>query len=270
MPHRARKRFGQNFLQDGNVIARIINAIHPTADQHLMEIGPGLGALTVPLLRCCASLTAVDIDRDIVSHLTRQFADQPKLSLIQADALQLDFQALINRQTPADTPAAHWRMVGNLPYNIATPLLFRLFGVKHLFTDMHVMLQKEVVARMSAPPGAKPYGRLSVMTQYHCATAPLFTVNSTAFHPKPAVESAMIRLKPHTAPPGNVDNREHFATLVALAFGQRRKTLRRIFKGRLAESDYAALAIDPQTRPEQLDLSAFAALSNRLNRRPAT
>ena len=270
MPHRARKRFGQNFLQDGNVIARIINAIHPAADQHLMEIGPGLGALTTPLLRCCASLTAVDIDRDIVSRLTRQFADQPKLSLIQADALQLDFQALIRRQTPPGAAATRWRMVGNLPYNIATPLLFRLFAVKHLFADMHVMLQKEVVERMSAAPGTKPYGRLSIMTQYHCAVAPLFTVSPTAFRPRPAVDSAMIRLKPHAAPPVNVDKQEHFATLVALAFGQRRKTLRRIFKGRLTASDYAALAIDPQTRPEQLDLCAFAAMSNRLSRRPAT
>ena len=269
MPHRARKRFGQNFLHDRNVIDRIIAAIQPADHEHLIEIGPGLGALTTPLLPRCASLTAVEIDRDIVSQLTRRFADQPKLSLIQADALHLDFQALINDSPQAADRAARRRIVGNLPYNIATPLLFHLFKVQHLFADMHFMLQREVVARMSAQPGAKSYGRLSVMTQYHCAATPLFTVGPTAFRPASAVESAMIRFIPHAASPVEVAVWEHFATLIALAFGQRRKTLRRIFKGRLAASDYAALAIDPQHRPEQLDLAAFAAISNRLSQRPA-
>jgi len=256
--HTPRKRFGQNFLHDDTVIERIVQAINPQPGQHLVEIGPGQGALTQPLIKQVDTLDAVELDRDLVSLLAEKYADQG-LQLHSMDALKADFCELA-------TAGEKLRIIGNLPYNISTPLLFHLFEQKACIADMHFMLQKEVVQRMAADPGSKTFGRLSVMAQYHCQITPLFTVKPGAFFPPPKVDSMIVRLRPHQQPPVNMDEPELLAKIVGQAFSQRRKTLRNSIKSLLDVEAIRQCDIDPGIRPEQLSLSQFACLANRLSK----
>ncbi len=255
MSHRARKRFGQNFLHDPAVIERIVAAIDPRPSQAVVEIGPGQGALTLPLLHRLGRLSVIELDRDLAGPLRERCAGAGELELHGADALRFDFSAL--------APGPHaLRVVGNLPYNISTPLLFHLLAQAELIADMHFMLQREVVERLAAAPGGKDYGRLSVMIQYRCAVEPLFGVGPGAFHPRPRVDSTVVRLIPHAAPPVTVADEALLARLVAQAFSRRRKTLRNALEGLVEAEALAALGIDPRRRPETLTLAEFAALAD--------
>ncbi|WP_456414151.1 16S rRNA (adenine(1518)-N(6)/adenine(1519)-N(6))-dimethyltransferase RsmA [Thiolapillus sp.] len=255
MAHRARKRFGQNFLHDPGVIDRIIRAIHPGRDQHLVEIGPGQGAITEHLLAAAGRLDAIELDRDLVRLLGRKWADHPGFHLYAADALKFDFCQLA-------VGGEKLRIVGNLPYNISTPLLFHLLENARCLQDMHFMLQKEVVERMAAGPGSKTYGRLSVMLQAVCRVHMLFPIGPGAFQPAPKVASAFVRLIPYQEPPFPIDDPALFAKVVTQAFSQRRKTLRNTLKGWVAEEAMENCGIDPQARAEQLSAKDFACLAN--------
>jgi 16S rRNA (adenine1518-N6/adenine1519-N6)-dimethyltransferase len=254
--HRARKRFGQNFLHDPGIITRIVNAINPGPHDNLIEIGPGQGAITFPLLAICKKIQAVELDRDLIALLESNKPTDTELTIHSQDALKTDFCALAG-----DRPA---RIVGNLPYNISTPLLFHLLTQSNCIQDMHFMLQKEVVERMAATAGGNNYGRLSVMLQYHCDVEPLFTIGPGAFNPPPKVDSAFVRLIPHKQPPVTINSYDSFATLVKQAFAQRRKTLRNNLKPLLNDEQIVAAAIDPGIRAERLSLQDFARLANLL------
>ena len=255
--HQSRKRFGQHFLRDFGVIQRILQAIRPLPDQHLVEIGPGLGALTGPLLAAAGRLEVVELDRDLIPPLQHRCKGTGELLIHNADALSFDFSQLRRDQR-------RLRVLGNLPYNISTPLLFHLLEQADHIGDMHFMLQKEVVERMAASPGEAAYGRLSVMLQYRCRVEPLFTIPASAFTPPPKVESAFVRLIPSAQPPVAVADEQCFAALVRQTFSQRRKTLRNTLRGILGAADIEAAGVDPGARPETLGLAEFAALSNRL------
>ncbi|WJW75906.1 16S rRNA (adenine(1518)-N(6)/adenine(1519)-N(6))-dimethyltransferase RsmA [Thiohalobacter sp. IOR34] len=255
MSHRPRKRFGQNFLHDPEIIRRIVEAVNPQPGETLLEIGPGEGAITLPLLEACGRLQVVELDRDLVGPLAERARGRGELSVHNQDALRTDFCALAGGR--------RLRLVGNLPYNISTPLLFHLLEQARCLEDMHFMLQKEVVERMAAAPGTPAYGRLSVMIQYRCAVTPLFLIGPGAFRPPPKVDSAFVRLVPHAQPPVEVPDEALFARLVQQAFAQRRKTLRNTLRGLLDEDAIRSCGIDPQVRAEQLDLAAFATLANR-------
>ena len=253
MKHIAKKRFGQNFLTDQSVIASLIDAISPQADDLMVEIGPGLGALTKPLLQHLNLLHVVEVDRDIIAWMQKEYAKN-NITIHNADALKFDFAQLGNRL----------RVTGNLPYNISTPILFHLLdNVAHI-TDMHFMLQKEVVERMVATPSTPAYGRLSVMLQYHLAMEYLITVPPESFEPAPKVESAFVRCVPHATLPFVAKNEASFANVVLKAFGQRRKTLRNTLKGLLDDDDFAALNIDSQLRAENLSVADFVRMSNHI------
>ena len=256
MQHRARKRFGQNFLVDDRVAEQIVAAIAPGAGQQILEIGPGQAALTTRLAESGADLHLLEIDRDLAASLERQFSRQDHVHIHRGDALQMDLAALC--------PDGRFRLVGNLPYNISTPLIFHLLEWQDRIVDMHFMLQQEVVARMAASPGGKAWGKLSVMCQYHCSVTPLFNVPPEAFRPVPAVQSTFVRLLPHARPPVRITDRARFERLVTRAFSMRRKTLRNSLRGMLDATDISAAGIDPGLRPEQLGLADFAALAERL------
>jgi 16S rRNA (adenine1518-N6/adenine1519-N6)-dimethyltransferase len=255
MTHQARKRFGQNFLQDTRIIDDILAHAHPQVGEHWVEIGPGLGALTQPLLGYGVELDVVELDRDLVTYLQNKFANHPKLRIHSADALKFDFGALTAEQQKL-------RVIGNLPYNISTPLMFHLLETTTCIEDMHFMLQKEVVARICAEPGGKQYGRLSVMMQYFCDTEYLFDVPPESFDPAPQVMSAIVRLTPHCHPPVKVDDFSMFSHLVTQAFSQRRKTIRNALKTLLTEAQISALDIDANLRAESVTLEEFARLGN--------
>ncbi len=246
--HRPRKRFGQNFLHDPGVIGRIVTAIGPRPGDRMVEIGPGLGALTRPLLEALGELDAVELDRDLVAELH----NLPGLRIHQADALRFDFCALAGDDK--------LRVVGNLPYNISTPLLFHLLDQAECISDMHFMLQKEVVDRLAAPPGGGDYGRLSVMVQYRCRVERVLTVSPGAFNPPPKVESAVVRLVPHESPPVEADPAS-LREVVTRAFAHRRKTLRNNLKGFIPAEQIEAAGIDPGRRAETLSLGEFARLA---------
>jgi 16S rRNA (adenine1518-N6/adenine1519-N6)-dimethyltransferase len=252
--HVARKRFGQNFLVDDRVIQHIVDAINPQVGQLVLEIGPGQAALTAPLAASGAELHLVELDRDLVSLLARRFGDQSNVWLHEADALSVDFAEL--------TGGRPFRLVGNLPYNISTPLLFHVLRWSDLIIDMHFMLQQEVVNRMAASPGSKAWGRLSIMCQFRCRVTPLFTVPPESFSPPPRVQSAIVRLTPHREPPVEIDSMPAFERLVSQAFSMRRKTLRNCLRGLIEADRIEAAGIDPAVRPETLDLQQFAKLSN--------
>ncbi|RJQ48080.1 MAG: 16S rRNA (adenine(1518)-N(6)/adenine(1519)-N(6))-dimethyltransferase RsmA [Gammaproteobacteria bacterium] len=258
--HAARKRFGQHFLHDQTVIQRIVAALHPQPGDHLVEIGPGRGALTRPLLAAVGALDVIELDRDLIPLLQAECAGMGELRIHQADALKFDFTALVKH-------GERLRIAGNLPYNISTPLLFHLLDHAHAIQDMHFMLQKEVAQRMVAAPGGKDYGRLSVMLQYRCEMEKLFTVGAGAFSPPPKVESAVVRIIPRAQPAVHLDDEAAFARVVSTAFAQRRKTLRNSLKTLLTGQQIRALGIAPDARAEQLSLDQFALLSNALHAR---
>lgn len=255
MNHRPRKRFGQNFLHDPGIIGSIINAIDPRREDHLVEIGPGQGAITGPLLELAGRLDAVELDRDLISLLQQKFPAADNLHLHNADALKFAFCALQQDQETL-------RVLGNLPYNISTPLLFHLLDNSTCIRDMHFMLQKEVVDRMAAQPGNKTYGRLSVMLQVRCQVQYLFHIGPGAFNPPPKVDSAFVRLVPYVDPPNPVQDPAFFSRLVTQAFSQRRKTLRNTLKKMLPPELLTANDIDPGLRAEQLSPADFVRLAN--------
>ncbi len=253
-PHIPRKRFGQNFLRDATVVRSLLLSIDPRPGQRLVEIGPGEGVLTERLLEACGDLDVVEIDRDLAALLTHRFRGDPRLRIHQADALRFDFSALAGEE-------AALRVVGNLPYNISTPLLFHLFAQSRCLSDMHFMLQKEVVDRLCARPGSSDYGRLSVMAAYHCGAEPLFEVPPESFFPRPRVMSSVVRLILHRVPPVEVDP-ARLRQVVNTAFAQRRKTLRNALRPLIDESGLVALGIDPGQRAQNLDLRAYANIAN--------
>jgi 16S rRNA (adenine1518-N6/adenine1519-N6)-dimethyltransferase len=250
--HRPRKSLGQHFLHEPGVVARIVAAIAPRPDDRMVEIGPGLGALTRPLLERLQHLQLVEIDRDLAARWRAEASAGLAISLHEADALAFDFGAL----------GPDLRVVGNLPYNISTPLLFHLAECAGRLRDMHFMLQKEVVDRMAAAPDTPDYGRLSVMLQARFRVEKLFTVPPGAFTPPPKVDSAVVRLMPLSPEAIPYRDARRFAEIVARAFGQRRKTLRNTLKGLVEAEVFERLGIDPGRRGETLDVAEFAALAN--------
>lgn len=254
--HRPKKRYSQNFLTDRHVIERIVQAIHPAREQRLVEIGPGLGALTAEILATTDHLDVIEIDRDVIPKLIERCQATPQqLTIHQTDALTFDFSQLA--QQPRSL-----RIFGNLPYHISTPLIFHLLEQREWIADLHFMLQKEVVERMHAAPGSKVYGRLSVMVQYFCKVEPLFTVGRHAFHPAPQVESKVVRLIPIHDPQPAAQNLKHFTDIVREAFNHRRKTLHNCLKHMLPPSIWDATGINPGLRPEVLSVTEFVHLSN--------
>ncbi|MBR7887496.1 16S rRNA (adenine(1518)-N(6)/adenine(1519)-N(6))-dimethyltransferase RsmA [Marinomonas sp. A79] len=253
--HKARKRFGQNFLHDHGVIRRIVACIGPKKGQRLVEIGPGKGALTEGIISVTERMDVVELDRDLIPILKVNLFRYPDLTVHEADAMKFDFRSL-------KTDEQSIRVVGNLPYNISTPLIFHLLSQADVIEDMHFMLQKEVVDRLAARPGDSLYGRLSVMAQYYCAVESLFIVGPESFDPAPKVDSAIVRMTPHKVLLHPVDNVKKLEDMVRVGFQQRRKTLRNNYKGVLDNDDFAALSIDPTLRPERLDVEDFVRITN--------
>ncbi len=251
MRHVAKKRFGQNFLTDQAIIASLIDAINPKKVETIVEIGPGLGALTKPLIKKIDHLHVVEIDRDIVSWMQKEYISN-SITIHNVDALKFDFGQLGN----------HIRVTGNLPYNISTPILFHLLDNLAHIVDMHFMLQKEVVERMVAMPSTPAYGRLSVMLQYHLNMEYLITVPPEAFEPAPKVESAFVRCVPHAVKPYIAQDYDLFYKVVLAAFGQRRKTIRNTLKDFLNDEDFAQLNLNAQLRAENLTVKDFVQISN--------
>jgi len=257
--HRARKRFGQHFLHDPAIISRIVDAIDPRPHDRLIEIGPGLGAITRPLLARVETLHAIEIDRDAIAHLQATVGG-PALHVHEADVLEFELAKLRDER--------RLRIVGNLPYNISTPLLFRLLEQREHVLDMHFMLQKEVVDRMAAVPGSEHYGRLTVMLAPWLQIDPLFDIGPGAFRPPPRVMSTFVRVVPR-AEPLRIDHPRQYAAVVAAAFSHRRKTLRNALKPLLESRDIATAGVDPGLRAEVLTPDAYAALSIELARKTA-
>lgn len=254
--HKPRKRFGQNFLIDESVVDQIVAAVNPTSEEHLVEIGPGLGALTKELVRTKAKLTLVELDRDLVSELQHQFGAMDSVQIVSADALKTDFTKFSSGE--------QLRIIGNLPYNISSPLLFHLVSHKAVIADMHFMLQKEVVNRITASPGSGDWGRLGIMLQFHFETEKLLNVPPGAFNPPPKVESAVVRLKPRTQPLADIPSKD-LEIVVRTAFNNRRKTLRNCLKNLIDTTALESLGIDPQARPETLALEDFIRIARWIN-----
>lgn len=253
MKHIPKKRFGQNFLTDSGIISALVDAIQPLTDDKMVEIGPGLGALTQPLLKKLTHLHVVEIDRDIIQWM-QGFYPANSITIHNCDALKFDFSSIADRI----------RVTGNLPYNISTPILFHLLDQVDHIIDMHFMLQKEVVERMVAAPSTSEYGRLSVMLQYRLQMEYLITVPPEAFDPPPKVESAFVRCVPHNTLPHPAKDEALLSKVVATAFSQRRKTLRNTLKGLLDDEGFTALGIDSQLRAENLSVAQFVAIANYL------
>jgi 16S rRNA (adenine1518-N6/adenine1519-N6)-dimethyltransferase len=252
----AKKSLGQHFLHERGVVDKIVLAIDPQPGDRLVEIGPGQGAMTFPLLDRQGAMTAIEFDRDLLAPLTAAARGHGDLTLVHADVLDVDFTALA-----AGTPI---RLVGNLPYNLSSPILFHALDHAAAIRDMHFMLQKEVVDRMAAAPGSKVYGRLSVMLQAYCEVTSLFDVGPGAFRPPPKVDSSVVRLVPLAPERIGVENRARFADVVRAAFGQRRKTLRNALRQVCGDDVIMAAGIDPQARAEQLQVADFMRLANRV------
>lgn len=258
MTHIARKRFGQHFLTNPRIIEQIHRAVSARPGEHLVEIGPGRGAITCGLLEATKELDVIELDRDLIAPLADHLAGLGTLRIHQADALRFDLTTLM-KGAPGGL-----RLIGNLPYNISTPLLFHFIEQLACLRDMHLMLQKEVVERIIASPGTKAYGRLSVMVQSHCRAEALFDIPPTAFSPPPKVHSAFIRLRPRSDRQDLILNPSWHGLVVAAAFGQRRKTLRNSLKGLVMAEQLSDLGIDPGLRAENLDVESFARIANRL------
>ncbi len=255
--HKARKRFGQNFLHDDTIINNLLGHLQISENQHWVEIGPGLGALTAPLLAENIQLDVVELDRDLVELLKKRFGHNPRLTIHSTDALKFDFAQLVKND-------AKLRIIGNLPYNISTPLLFHLLEYAPIIEDMHFMLQKEVVNRICATPGSKKYGRLSVMLQYYCTPEFLFDVPPECFQPAPKVMSAIVKLTPHETLPDHALS-HNLNQVVTQAFSQRRKTLRNALSKLLTEQEIRAADIAPDLRAESLSQDDFIRLANVLS-----
>ncbi len=256
MKHIAKKRFGQNFLTDQGVIYSLVEAISPQANDLMVEIGPGLGALTQPLMKKLDHLHVVEIDRDIISWM-EGFYPKDKITIHNSDALKFNFAELATLSKNNKI-----RVTGNLPYNISTPILFHLLANIESVIDMHFMLQKEVVERMVAEPSTSEYGRLSVMLQYRLKMEYLITVPPESFDPAPKVESSFVRCVPHKTLPYTARNDALFAKVVTAAFGQRRKTLRNTLKEFLDDSGFTSIGIDSQLRAENLSVEQFVSIAN--------
>lgn len=259
--HRARKRFGQNFLHDEMVIDAIVSAIHPQAGQPLVEIGPGLAALTRPVVAQAGHLHVVELDRDLAGRLEQAPEFAGKLTVHRADALKYDFAAL------SAELGAPLRVFGNLPYNISTPLIFHLLSHLHSIGDMHFMLQKEVIERMAAEPGSKAFGRLTVMIQQACKVTPVLEVPPEAFSPAPKVDSAVVRLEPYAESPWPVKDRAMLNHVCHTAFHQRRKTMRNNMKELMTTDELEQLDINPTVRPETLAVADLVRMANYLSER---
>lgn len=253
--HRARKRFGQNFLSDPNIIRRIIDAIRPQPGELMVEIGPGLGAMTAPLVERLGHLHVVEIDRDLIARLRETYTPE-QITIHEGDALKFDFGSLVNGREQA------LRIVGNLPYNISTPILFHLADYADAVKDMTFMLQKEVVMRMVADPGTEEYGRLSVMLQYRFRMGRMFDVPPGAFRPAPKVMSSIVRMMPLPAEQLGAADEALLGRIVTAAFGQRRKTLKNTLRDFMADADFAALGLDSGLRGERLAVADFVAIAN--------
>ncbi|WP_105199580.1 MULTISPECIES: 16S rRNA (adenine(1518)-N(6)/adenine(1519)-N(6))-dimethyltransferase RsmA [unclassified Pseudoalteromonas] len=253
--HRARKRFGQNFLNDDTIIDKIVTAIDPRVGDNLVEIGPGLGAITEPVTELTDHLTVVELDKDLAERLIHHPFMAPKLTVHQGDAMKFDFSSLLKGDKKL-------KIFGNLPYNVSTPLLFHLFEYVDDVEHMHFMLQKEVVNRMVASPGSKAFGRLSVMTQYYCHAIPVIEVPPTCFKPAPKVDSAVVRLVPKNPEQRTAKSTKLLNTVCLEAFNQRRKTLRNSLANLLDAEQLEALGVDPTVRAESLTLQQFIDIAN--------
>ena len=265
--HTARKRFGQNFLHDTHVIQNIVAAICPQKDQFLLEIGPGLGALTEPVAEQIDRLTVLELDRDLAERLRHHPFLHQKLNVIETDAMQFDFAQLYASEKLAEEQQ-RIRVFGNLPYNISTPLMFHLFKFCDIIQDMHFMLQKEVVKRLCAAPNSKAYGRLTIMTQYFCQVMPVLEVPPSAFKPATKVDSAVVRLIPHQQLPHAVKDLYWLNRVTAQAFNQRRKTLRNALSTLISPENLTALSIDLNARAENLSIADYARLADWLADNP--
>ncbi|KAA1175642.1 16S rRNA (adenine(1518)-N(6)/adenine(1519)-N(6))-dimethyltransferase RsmA [Marinobacter salinexigens] len=253
--HQARKRFGQNFLHDPGVIEKIVRSINPKPDETIVEIGPGLGALTEEILAVNPRLQVVELDRDLIPVLRTKFFNYPEFEIHEADALKFDFASLVQNGKPL-------RIIGNLPYNISTPLIFHLLEQAGVVKDMHFMLQKEVVQRLAAVAGDNHYGRLGIMAQYFCKVQPLFEVGPGAFRPAPKVDSAIVRLVPHETLPYPAKDLGTLQAVVRTAFNARRKTLRKALAGMVSVEQLQSLGINDGLRPENLSLAEFVQIAD--------
>lgn len=253
--HTARKRFGQNFLHDDYIIDSIVAAISPQPDDNIVEIGPGLGALTEPVAEKVKQLHVIELDRDLVERLAKHPLLAKKLNITQADAMQFDFNQLASTENQL-------RVFGNLPYNISTPLMFHLFEFADKIKDMHFMLQKEVVNRLCAGPDCKTYGRLTVMAQYYCKVIPVLEVPPTAFIPAPKVDSAVVRLEPYDTPPFLAKSMKTLNQVCSMAFNQRRKTIRNSLRDLFDVEQLQAMDIDPIKRAENISVEEYVKMAN--------
>ncbi len=253
--HKARKRFGQNFLHDQHVIDKIVRAINPKHSDALVEIGPGMGAITEPLLEACGKLDVVELDRDLIPILRTKFFNYPEFRIHEGDALKFDFNTILQ-------PGQRLRIVGNLPYNISTPLIFHFLAHHKIVQDMHFMLQKEVVERLAAGPGTSDYGRLGIMAQYYCKVEPLFIVGPGSFNPPPKVDSAIVRLRPYEELPYPAKDVKVLQRVVREAFSMRRKTLRNTLKNLISAEQLEAIGIDTTLRPERLTLQEYVRIAD--------
>jgi len=255
--HKARKRFGQNFLHDQYVIGKIVKAISPKATDCLVEIGPGMGALTEPLLEASGKLDVVELDRDLIPILRTKFFNYPDFRIHEGDALKFDFNTILE-------PGQRLRIVGNLPYNISTPLIFHFLSHHKMVQDMHFMLQKEVVERLGAGPGTGDYGRLSIMAQYYCKVEPLFVVGPGAFNPPPKVDSAIVRMEPYIELPFPAKDHKVLERVVREAFSMRRKTIRNTLKNLIDSATLESIGIDTGLRPENLSLEQYVTIADKV------
>jgi 16S rRNA (adenine1518-N6/adenine1519-N6)-dimethyltransferase len=254
-PHYARKRFGQNFLHDENVIRKIVDSISAVEGDHLLEIGPGLGALTKELAKTGATIHCVELDADLAKSLRTEFQEYDSIKIIEGDALKFDLSSIATEKRPL-------RVIGNLPYNISTPIIFHLLKNSELIRDMTFMLQLEVIQRMISKVGKRNYGRLSLMVQYYCQVEHLFNVPSSAFSPKPRVVSALARLKPHSSTSIRAKDSDCLQTVVRTAFNQRRKTLRNSLRTIIPEALLDRIAINKNLRPQDITLNEYVEISN--------
>lgn len=255
--HIPRKRFGQHFLSDQTIIHRIVAAIAPRPQDHLVEIGPGQGALTLPVLKLAKKMDAVELDRDLIQPLQDRCYHAGILTVHESDVLEFDFASLYRNEQKL-------RVIGNLPYNISTPLIFHLLEYQHIISDMVFMLQKEVALRLAAKVNDTDYGRLSVMVQYYCQVEYLFDVPPTAFYPPPKVDSSIIQLVPYQQLPHQATDPVLFAAVVKQAFSQRRKTLRNSLKSMISDDVWAQLPISSMARAETLSVGEFVQIANLL------